>query len=96
MISQVLQLTLKPGVAGEVNGLLKRGAANKFRGNGLSRILVLENRNRRSVTVIATFKDKAALDAFFEQAPMGDILNDFTKLAAGQLDFYEALTEEIQ
>lgn len=92
MISQVLHLTLKPGVAGGVNKLLKDGVA-KLKETGPEQLLVLENRNRRSVTVVATFKDKESLDAFHAQAPFEGLLGELMKLCSGQHDFYEALTE---
>ena len=92
MISQVLQLTLKPGVAGEANKLLKRNLT-MLKASAPGQILVLENRNRRSVMVIATFKDKESLDAFAAQTHLEGVLPEFLKLSSGHLDFYEAITE---
>jgi hypothetical protein len=94
MISQVLTMTLKPDMAGKVNELLKPLKA-RLAPAGPDQVLVLENRNRRTVQVIAIFKDKPALERFVAQASALPLLDEVRRVSAADIDTYEALTEVI-
>jgi uncharacterized protein (DUF1330 family) len=92
MIAQVIEMTLKPGNAGAATKFLEQKKANVMgRGGSPRQVSIIENRNLRTVLVVAVFDDEQALRSFTASSEAVALLDHLKTLSAAPVKTYEAL-----